>query len=114
MAKYDLEKYKELQEKVKELHRYLFVVAKPRIDADYQAAVNSMSVHCSPYLDPLEPDPFDADVEMLHSIGRINGIAFQMLDLLDSKLQTFIDLQESKEKKKRRKGVRSPLYHRHR
>lgn len=97
MVKYDLEKYKELQAKVRELHRYIFVVAKPKIDADYQAAVNNMSAHC-PDLDPTKPDPFDADVEMLHSIGYARGMAFQTLDFLDSKLQTFIDLQESKEK----------------
>ena len=111
MAKYDLEKYKEFQAKVKELHRYIFVVAKPIIDADYQAAVNSMSAHCSPYLDPLEPDPFDADVEMLHSIGYARGMTFQMLDFVESKIQTFIDLQESMEK--RMKPSKKKKHHRY-
>ena len=97
--RYDLNTYKELQAKIKELQRYLFVVAKPKLDADYQSAVINMSAHCSPYLDPLAPDPFDADVELLHSIGRVRGIVFQMIDLLDSKIQTFIDLQTSDKQK---------------
>ena len=80
MANYDLGKYKELLEKTKELQRYLFVVAKPVVDADYQKAINKMSSHCSPYMDALAPDPFDPDVELLHSIGRARGIIYQMVD----------------------------------
>ena len=98
MAKYNLENYKELLEKTKELNQYLFVIAKPRIEKDYQQAVFEMSAHCPPNMDPLEPDPFDPDVEMLHTIGRLRGMMFQTTDLLISKIQTFIDLQESMEK----------------
>lgn len=96
MARYKLEKYKEIQAKVRELQKYFFVTAKPIIDADYQKSVNIMSANCPPNMDALAPDPFDADVEMLHTIGRLRGLAQQTLDLLDIKLQTFIDLQKGK------------------
>lgn len=91
--KYNLEDYKELQGKVETLQSYLFVTAKPRIEKDYQDAVLEMSAHCPPRLDPLEPDPFDANVELLHSIGRTRGIVYQMLDYLGSQIQTFVDYQ---------------------
>lgn len=94
--KYDVEYYKELKDKVEDLQRYLFVTAKPRIEKDYQEAVNIMSANCPPYLDPLESDPFDADVELLHSIGRARGIAYQTLDFLSGQIQTFIDYQGQK------------------
>lgn len=96
MANYNLEKYKELQAKVRELQKYLFMTAKPMVDADFQNAVNIMSANCPSNMDALAPDPFDADVEMLHTIGRTRGIVSQTLDLLDIKLQTFIDLQKGR------------------
>ena len=100
--KYELEKYEELLKKVSDLQRYLFMV-KPDIEKDYQEAVNIMSANCSPYLDPLAPDPFDADVELLHSIGRVREIAHQMLDLLSGQIQTFIDFQGQKVEKPHKK-----------
>lgn len=94
--KYDVEYYKELKDKVEDLQRYLFVTAKPRVEKDYQEAVNNMSANCSPYLDPLAPDPFDADVELLHSIGQTRGFANQALEFLSGQIQTFIDYQGQK------------------
>lgn len=95
MANYDLEKYKEILAKVNELQGYLFVTAKPIVDADYHMAMLEMAAHRPKKMDALAPDPFDPNLEMLHSIGRARGIAYQMLDFLGIELQTFIDLQQA-------------------